>query len=147
MWRRGPAGLVNDLFELEPLGPKHHEADFRAWTTSLDHVRSTPGFAAEHWGGDEWPYPMSPEENLADLAQHAREFEAGEAFAYTVLDPADGDVIGCVYVDPDEVAEARCRLWVRADRADLDARLFEAVREWLNGPAWRLRSVRFPGRD
>jgi hypothetical protein len=139
--------LVTELFVLEPLGPRHHDADFRAWTCSVDHIRATPGFSAEHWGGDQWPYLMSADDNLSDLAEHEREFLAGEAFAYTVLDPGDGDVIGCVYVDPDEVAEARCRLWVRADRAHLDATLFAEVRTWLTGPAWDLALVHFPGRD
>ena len=90
---------------------------------------------------------MSPEQNLDDLAQHAAEFEAGEAFAYTVLDPEDGDVIGCVYIDPDEITEARCRFWVRADRAHLDGVLEQIIRAWLTGSDWALTSVTFPGRD
>lgn len=119
--------------------------------SSLDHIRATPGFTPELWGGDYWPYPMSLADNLADLRQHADEFARGEAFAYTVLDPVDGDVIGCVYVDPDDLApdEAaiRCRLWVRAERAHLDTALAATVRVWLTGPAWHVTSVRFPGRD
>jgi len=142
-----PHGFRTDHFVLEPLGPQHNEADHRAWTSSIEHLRATPGFIPEQWGGDGWPYPMSLEDNLDDLRQHAAEFARGEAFAYTVLDPADGDVIGCVYVDPDDVADMRCRLWVRADRAHLDGTLFAAVRAWLAGPAWDLTSVRFPGRD
>ena len=37
-----------------------------------------------------------------------------------------GEVIGCVYIYPSWV-----RSWVRADRADLDKPLYEAVRDWL----------------
>lgn len=90
---------------------------------------------------------MTIDANLDDLLDHADEFERGVAYAYTVLDPADGDVIGCVYIDPDDEADARCRLWVRADRAELDAVLEHTVREWLAGPEWGLDIVRFPGRD
>lgn len=147
MWQRAPEGLRTDSFVLEPLGPQHNEADHRAWTSSIDHIRATPGFRAELWGGDDWPFPMSIEQNLADLVQHADEFARGDAFAYTVLDPATSEVIGCVYVDPDDVAEARCRLWVRSERAALDAELERTVREWLRGPDWAIASVRFPGRD
>lgn len=147
VWRRAPDHLRAESFVLEPLGPQHNDADHRAWTTSIDHIRATPGFRAELWGGDDWPYPMSKEQNLSDLQQHADEFARGEAFAYTVLDLDDGDVIGCVYIDPDDVAEARCRLWVRADRAHLDRDLERAVRAWLHDPDWSFRSVRFPGRD
>ncbi len=147
MWRSRPAGLITDRFVLEPLGPQHNQADYAAWSTSIDHIRSTPGFRADQWGGDEWPYPMSLEQNLADLVQHADEFATGKAFAYTVLDRTTRDVIGCAYIDPDDVADARCRLWVRADRADLDNELETTVRAWLNGPEWSLGSVRFPGRE
>lgn len=150
MWRTAPERLVTDRLLLEPLGPEHNERDHRAWTSSIDHIRATPGFRPEHWDGDEWPYPMSSEQNLADLADHAREFATGVAFAYTVLDPTDGDVIGCVYVDPVDPGdpdEARCRSWVRADCAQLDEELHRAVRDWLTGPAWGLAAVRFPGRD
>lgn len=142
-----PARLSTESFVLEPLGPQHNDADHAAWTASIDHIRATPGFRSEQWGGDDWPTPMSLEQNLADLSQHEQEFIDGEAFAYTVLDPTSRDVIGCVYIDPDDVAEARCRLWVRADRAELDAELENVVRTWLGGPEWSLESVRFPGRD
>lgn len=142
-----PTTLTTGTFVLEPLDAVHNVSDHEAWTTSIDHIRSTPGFRADQWDGDEWPYPMSLEQNLADLSQHAREFAAGEAFAYTVLDPITRGVIGCVYIDPDDVADVRCRLWVRADRADLDTELEAAVRAWLSGPEWSLNSARFPGRD
>lgn len=149
--RTAPASLRTEHFVLEPLGPQHNDADYQVWTSSIDHIRATPGFTPEHWDGDAWPYPMSLADNLVDLRQHADEFSRGEAFAYTVLDPHHGEVIGCVYVDPDDAApndtNVRCRLWVRADRAHLDATLEATVRAWLAGPAWYLTSVRFPGRD
>lgn len=147
MWRRAPDGLRTDDFVLEPLGSQHNESDFVAWSSSIDHIRATPGFRADQWGGDEWPYPMSPEENLADLQQHADEFARGEAFAYTVLDPATGEVIGCVYVDPDDIVDARCRMWLRTDRAHLDSALERTVRDWLALPEWDFSAVRLPGRD
>jgi len=147
VWRKGPDGIRTSQFALEPLGPQHNEADYAAWWTSIEHIRSTPGFRADLWGGDDWPYEMSLAQNLVDLTQHADEFDRGEAFAYTVLDPISADVIGCVYIDPDDVADARCRLWVRADRADTDKELERTVWEWLSEPEWAFGSIRFPGRD
>jgi hypothetical protein len=44
---------------------------------------------------------MTPEENRADLERHARDFAARSGFTYTVLDPSDRDVIGCVCIYPD----------------------------------------------
>jgi hypothetical protein len=147
MWRKGPEGFVSESFLLEPLGPQHNDADYSAWMASIDHIRATPGFRPEAWDGDAWPYPMTSAENLADLARHADEFEHGEAFAYAVLDPLRRDVIGCVYLRPDHVADGRCRLWVRADCADCETGLVTAVRTWFLEPAWGFRNVRFPGRD
>jgi mannose-6-phosphate isomerase-like protein (cupin superfamily) len=142
-----PTALRTPTFVFEPLAPRHHQRDLAAWSSSIDHIRSTPGFVPEGSGGVSWPYEMAPEANLADLQRHADEFARGEAFAYSVLDHG-GEVIGCVYIDPDPAAEAAaiCRLWVRASHAELDRELFTTVSAWLAGDAWPFGSVRFPGR-
>ena len=82
-------------FRLEPLGPEHNERDHEAWMSSIDHIRSTPGFPDE---GDGWPTPMPLERNHEDLVRHANDFAARRGFTYTVLDGED--VIGCVYIYP-----------------------------------------------
>ena len=89
--------LVTDDFVLEPLGPQHNESDHAAWSSSIAHVRATPGYADGSWppvGG------MSLEDNLADLTRHAADFEARRGFTFTVLDPGSREVIGCVYLYP-----------------------------------------------
>jgi RimJ/RimL family protein N-acetyltransferase len=124
-----PAGLDGDGFVLEPLGPEHNDADYAAWTSSMQHIRDTPGYA-----GRSWPREMTLEQNRDDLVRHRRDFEAREGFTYTVRDPADGDVIGCVYIyptRPEQDGAAHVESWVRADRASLDAPLHDAVRAWL----------------
>ena len=125
-----PTTLVTEAFRLEPLGPQHNEADHAAWSSNIEHIRATPGFPY----GD-WPPPdgMSLEENLADLRRHADDFTRRTGFTFTVLDPSDGDVIGCVYMYPPRSgdAEVRVRSWVRADRAHLDQPLAEAVARWI----------------
>jgi hypothetical protein len=83
-----PRELVAGEFRLEPLGPQHNAGDYEAWTSSMEHIRATPGFAG--WG---WPKPMTPDDNLGDLRRHAEDFAARKGFTYTVL--ADGDrVVG-----------------------------------------------------
>jgi hypothetical protein len=125
-----PHGLTTEQFVLAPLGPQHNEADHDAWSSSLEHIRATPGFV-----GLSWPHEMTRAENLGDLEMHARHFEDRVGFTYTVLDPASGDVIGCVYLYPadegDAEHDASARSWVRADRAELDEPLWRVVCDWL----------------
>jgi hypothetical protein len=129
-----PIGIVHPAVRLEPLGPEHNASDYAAWSSSIDHIRSTPGFA-----GRSWPHPMTLEENLADCVGHANDFAARTGFTYTVLAP-DQDratVIGCVYIYPSTEAgyDARVRSWVRVADARLDSVLYRAVSDWLD-KAW-----------
>lgn len=125
-----PTGLVADRFVLEPLGPEHNHSDLAAWTSSTEHIRSTPGYP-----DGSWPPPggMSAEENLADLTRHAADFAARTGFTFTALDPATREVIGCVYLYPAQAPDhdVEVQSWVRADRADLDVPLADAVAAWL----------------
>jgi hypothetical protein len=88
---------------------------------------------------------MSLDENLADLEAHSTDFDARAGFAYTVLDPQTGDVIGCVYVDPDgaQAGSVTVRSWVRVTHADLDQPLRVAMVDWLERE-WPFASVRSP---
>jgi len=131
-----PAGLVCTGFRLEPLGPEHNERDYEAWTSSVEHIRSSPGYGTEAG----WPREMSLDENLADLERHARDFFARVGFTYTVLDET-GDVIGCVYVYPakDDAHDVHVLSWATESRADVDGVLRRAVADWLQSDAWPFR--------
>ncbi len=84
------AGLV-----LVPLGAEHNDRDYEAWSSSMEHIHATPGFA-----GRRWPHPMTLEENLSDLVAHAEDFVARRGFTYTVLDAEESEVVGCLYLYP-----------------------------------------------
>jgi hypothetical protein len=140
-----PGGLVAEEFRLEPLGPEHNDADYAAWTSSIEHIRATPGFA-----GRGWPHEMSLQENLGDLERHAEDFAGRRGFTYTVLSVgASEEVIGCVYIypprDSDPAHDVQVSSWVRADRADLDAVLYAVVSAWLERD-WPFESVNFAAR-
>ena len=137
-----PRRLETPLFVLEPLGPQHNDEDYAAWSTSIEHIRGTPG-----WEGDSWPRPMSPEDNRRDLERHARQFESREGFTYTVIDRAKGEVVGCVYIYParDDVSDAHVTSWVRATSANLDAELWRAVSEWL-AASWPFERFEYAAR-
>jgi hypothetical protein len=125
-----PTSLVTDRFRLEPLGPQHNEADLAAWTSSIEHIRATPGYPDGRWPPLDG---MTSDENLRDLRRHAEDFAERRGFTFTVLDPADDDVIGCVYLYPSasEDHDVEVQSWVRADRAELDVPLADAVADWL----------------
>jgi hypothetical protein len=141
-----PLDLVGPGFQLVPLEPEHNSADLAAWSSSMEHIRGTPGF-----GGRPWPHDMTAAQNLVDLEQHAADFVARTGFTYTVLPPdrPDGqEVIGCVYIYPPEPGgpgDAAVRSWVRADHAELDFILYAAVRDWL-ARDWPFHEVEYAAR-
>ncbi|HEY2507379.1 MAG TPA: N-acetyltransferase [Streptosporangiaceae bacterium] len=144
-----PGGLIAGELRLAPLGPQHNDADYAAWTGSMDHIRATPGFP-----DGSWPREMSLTDNLRDLQRHARDFAERRGFTYTVLSTASGDVIGCVYIYPPSGHElsgaegqrhASVQSWVRADCAGLDPVLHDAVLAWLERD-WPFDSIEYAPR-
>ena len=139
---RVPAELRAGGFRLVPLGPEHNAADYAAWTSSVDHIRATPGFAGASWPSEDLGLPQ----NLADLESHARDAADRTGFTYTVLNP-DGDVIGCVYIYPPRRAgyDAEVRSWVRTSHAELDEPLWRVVSAWL-AEGWPFRHPEYVSR-
>jgi len=132
-----PRRLEADAFVLEPLGPEHNESDYAAWTSSMEHIHASPG-----WAESTWPHAMTLDENRGDLQRHARDFAERTGFTYTVLAADDGSVIGCVYIYPVDGHDALALSWVRADRAELDGPLRDAMRAWLRD-AWPFADVEY----
>lgn len=139
-----PVSLRTDRYYLEPLGPQHNHADLAAWTSSIDHIRATPGYPDGNWPP---PEGMTPERNLRDLRRHAADFAQRAGFTFTVRDPADDDVIGCVYLYPAASPDfdVTVQSWVRADRAELDQLLADDVSGWI-AHAWPWNRVDRCGR-
>jgi len=137
-----PLALTTEQFRLEPLAPQHNDSDYEAWSTSVEHIHMTPG-----WETSSWPDDRSLADNLRDLQRHAADFEKRAGFTYTVIDPATGAVIGCVYIYPDksEQHDARVLSWVRASRPDLDVQLWRAGTDWL-ADRWPFGRVAYAGR-
>jgi hypothetical protein len=138
-----PAGLRTDEFLLRMLRAADVDLDFDAVMATQATLRRRTG--------DRWPREgFTRAENLADLEWHEAEFLGRRSFAYTVMNPAETECLGCVYVYPlaallrhegageEDIApvgerEAGITFWVR-DRcvaADLDRRLLAALLPWL----------------
>lgn len=147
-----PAPLAGDGWRLEPLGPDYNDADYAAWTSSIEFIRGLPGFAEWDWPPDE----MSLDDNRNDMVMHLGEYERREAFAYTVLEGTgdDEDVVGCLYINPVNIEkrpyqaghDVQVRSWVRADRPGLDRDLWAAVSDWLT-EAWPFTNPRYHPRS
>ena len=104
--------------------------------------------------------PLDRVLDKSDLVHQADEVTRGVAYAYTILDPHTGDIIGCTYIDPDEsqpdrstevetTPTTRCATvtcWVRASHAELDEPVVAALTHWL-ASSWNLAQFTFPGRD
>lgn len=134
-----PRPPATTVFRLEPLAEEHAAGDYQAWTSSIEHIRSTPGFVGWTWppcGG------MSAEENLASVRRHVRHHAARVGFTFAVVEQPTGVVIGCVYVYPaaDSRYDCEVRSWVSADRAHLDRQVHDVVLEWLR-KQWPFRAV------
>jgi len=74
-----------------------------------EHIPMTPG-----WETSSWPDDRNVVDNLRDLRRHADDFENKAGFTYTVLDSATGEVIGCVYIYPDDSEQHDARVLMGA---------------------------------
>jgi len=138
-----PEGLDVGPYRLTPLGPEHNDSDYAAWTSSIDHIRATPGFE-----GTSWPHEMTIDENRRDLQGHADDFAARVGFTYTVLAPDRATVVGCLYIYPSDAPDqhVRVRSWVRVQDAPLDAVLAAAVGDWLR-TSWPFTTIEYAPRE
>jgi hypothetical protein len=128
-----PTVFMGDGFRLEPLGPQHNERDHDAWMSSIDYIRSLPGF------GISWPVNMSLEQNLSDLVGHARDFGDRSGFTYSILD--SDEVIGCMYLYPSREPDhdADMKWWVTESRAEMASTVGPTLRTWIE-TEWPFRN-------
>jgi len=132
----------------------HHLRPIRETDVGIDYP-AVMGSQARLWTifGEPWGWPrpdMSFEKDQADLARHEREQNAHESFNYCILDAAESELFGCVYIDPAERegADADICWWIVDDAlgTDLDACLTEFVPAWI-ASAWPFDAPRVIGLD
>ena len=89
----------------------------------------------------------SLERNLADLHRHADDIARRVGFTYSVIEVPGEEVIGCVCIYPGRGDDAIVEVssWMRADWADLDRPLYDAVSTWLAAD-WPFPEVRYAPR-
>ena len=144
-----PGGFEHPLREDLPTG--HHLRPIRGSDVDIDYP-AMMGSRERLWAkyGDAWGWPaetITYEADREDLERHADEIERHETFNYAVLDEAETELLGCVYIDPPEAdsppgTDAVCSWWVVDAHAGgpLEAALDELVPRWL-ADTWGFRQV------
>ncbi len=138
-----PERLETAEFHLRMLTVNDVVKDYDAVMSSVDHCKTV-------WPGGKWPTGLTLEQNLIDLGWHQKEFQTRRSFAFTVVNPEESKVLGCVYVLPTRKPgyDAEVYLWARQSELSggLEDRLYAAVKEWIGG-RWPFGKAGFPGRD
>jgi len=132
-----PETLQTDRLLLRPLRETDAALDYDAVMSSADQLH--------WWSQSTWPSAVfTLEENRADLMRHEREHLDREAFTYTVMNLNETYCLGCVYIMPlpeqarqvcaEAAYSAHVGFWVRTSELgeDLDAHLFETLRNWFS---------------
>jgi len=138
-----PTELTTERIRLEPLHPRHTELDHAAFSSCNAYLQKTL-----QWAG--WPEDdMTLEKNRGDLQRHWDEFEAHEAYAYTVLAPDGERCVGCLYINPTDVfgdeLQGQIYFWVIESEleGELDRHLLEQVFAWFEAE-WPFDKVLVP---
>jgi RimJ/RimL family protein N-acetyltransferase len=134
-----PEMLRTDEFLLRPLRATDVQLDYDAVISSRAHLLLS--------SGGTWPKEgFTLEEDLSDLERHEREHGERVAFTYTVMNPAETECLGCLYLNPLERilghgaesseylsdSTAYVSFWVRSTRLadDFDRRVLAALIPW-----------------
>jgi hypothetical protein len=148
---RVPEVLRTDEFLVRPLRATDVQLDYDAVISSRAELLLG--------SGGTWPREgFTLEENLADLQRHEQEHRDRVAFTYTIMNPAETECLGCIYIGPLErllgheggsgeylsESTAYVSFWVRKTQlADhLDRRLLQALIPWFQNE-WAFFHVLF----
>lgn len=139
-----PDGLTTDSFTLRPIVAADAELDYAAVMESREYLRT--------WEQTGWPTDdFTVAANREDLEKLERRHANREAFTYTVMNLAQTECLGCVYLMPTnarmfagaritpvgdhrwEDFEAAVYFWVRRSRLEMatDRTLLDVLRIWL----------------
>lgn len=136
-----PATLEHPRFRLRMLSIHDLEKDYEAVMSSVAHLQGV-------WRNN-WPEGLTLEQNLVDLGWHHKEFQRRTSFAYTVVEPDESRVLGCVYIYPPSKRgfDAEVYYWARQSELanGLEEELGQALQIWFESE-WPFESVAYPGK-
>jgi hypothetical protein len=144
-----PDNFTHPVREDLPTG--HHLRPIRESDVDIDYP-AVMGSRERLWQkyGAAWGWPpetMTYEADKHDLRHHEQEIAAHETFNYAVLDSAESQLLGCVYIDPPDErspagSDAVASWWVVDSEAggELERALDEFVPRWL-ADRWGFQQV------
>ncbi|GAA1660017.1 hypothetical protein GCM10009830_01330 [Glycomyces endophyticus] len=139
-----PESVATDDFILRPIVAADAELDYAAVMESRDYLRG--------WEQTGWPAEdFTVEANRVDLEKMERWHADRDGFSYTVMNPAETECLGCVYLRSTNAPtyaggsitpvgdrrwdeyEAAVSFWVRRSRLGTatDRALLDVLRTWL----------------
>jgi hydroxyacylglutathione hydrolase len=138
VWPRGPR--QTSFFKLLPLGPDLAQHDYKAYMSSIEHLRKT-------FSSGNWPHKdLTMIDASKDVEGEISRFHARTSFTYAVLNLDGTEERGCVYISPSrkEGFDAQVRMWVTAEdyAKGFQTELAAEVRRWL-AAKWPFRSIDF----
>lgn len=123
------AGFAGDGFVVRPLLPSDVVLDHEAVMSSREFLF--------HWE-QEPPYPpedFSVEDNLEDLEEMAGRHTSGIRYTYTVMNADESQVLGCVYLLPNNDPMYRSATVTSHDGTDLTS-IDATVAFWVRVSTW-----------
>ena len=122
-------GFTGDGFIVRPLMPSDVVLDYEAVTSSREFLYD--------WEQDP-PYPpedFSVEDNLEDLEQMDSQHRCGTRYTYTVMNAEETEVLGCIYLLPNDDRMYRTAKVTSHDGTDLSS-VDATVSFWVRVSTW-----------
>ena len=123
------AGFAGDGFIVRPLVPTDVVLDHDAVMASREFLF--------HWEQDP-PYPpedFSVDDNLVDLEQMDEAHRTGSRYTYTVMNANESEVLGCIYLLPNDDRMYRTAVVTSLDGTDLST-VDATVSFWVRPSMW-----------
>jgi hypothetical protein len=138
-----PTTYVGKTYKLVPLGPAVAELDYKAYMSSIDHIRKSQG--------GNWPRPdLTMADQAKDMAGEKAQWDGRKSFPFAVLTLDGSKELGCFYLRPSnkEGYDVAATMWVVKEEFDkgFEDQLYADMKAWV-AQAWPFRKPAWRGRE
>ena len=138
-----PLTYTGSTYKLVPLGPAVAELDYKAYMSSIEHIRKSQG--------GNWPRPgLTMDDQAKDMAGEKAQWDGRKSFPFAILTADGTKELGCFYLRPSqkEGYDVVATMWVTQEAFDLglEDQLVRDMKAWL-AEAWSFRKPAWRGRE